>query len=407
MRVAMLLVAAGCFGKPGFTQRDSGSDTCTPSQPSAPGVTIDGTTGPLVTMPGNVAIGFADELLAYPMPDRLIIGGLDVIAQAAGCANEDRVGVAIYPIYSVAAQTPSGGMEHHLERLHVGPAFTSVETRWEYAQAGCTGGAALGEGHTTWSFFPDGKVVRNDTVVPSTTSTIDPTGCQCSSAAGVEAFIVTSYTTFDTTRLRTLTIPSDDDEPASLPGGIIMTQPSACVTTQTGGRVAVAWDRVDNMDPPVPPTRLRMQIPSGPNNITALVYDFVPSTPAVMSILQNRSFAVRTHMLLDQGMGHGTCVAMLEALAAYVNIQPLMIQGLPVAYNEQGVFDDARTYDEPITLSGTLPPGFTVRVRFPGFHAISTSAQKQGVVWQVEGDGEFFVFFPEALTSPLTITPEC
>ena len=79
MRLALLLVVAGCFGKPGFTQRDAVADdddapACTPSQPTAPGIVIDSSTGPLVTMLGDVAIGFADELNQYPMPDRLTIG---------------------------------------------------------------------------------------------------------------------------------------------------------------------------------------------------------------------------------------------------------------------------------------------------------------------------------------------
>jgi hypothetical protein len=411
MRLALLLLAAGCFGKPGFKQRDAAGDddaVCTPSQPSAAGIVVDSATGPLATMLGNVAIGFADELSRYPMPDRLTVGGLDVVGPRAGCQFEDQIGVAVFPVYSIAAQVPLG-TTHHLERLHVGPAFTALQTSWNYSLPTCPGGASVGTGNTVWSIFPDGKIVRNDTIVPTMTTDIMTTGCQCSGGGGVTNFIVTSYTAFRTQTLRALTFDNDGTESVTLPtAGVYPSHRSACVTTTTSGRIAMMWDRVDNMDPVPAPTRIRVsQITPTADNLTAFVYDMVPSTPAVTTLVHGTSYGIRTHMLLDAGTGDANCVAMQSTLTSFVNIQALSMDGATVAYSAQGVFDDQRAHAAPVMLSGTLPAGFTVRVRFPGFHAIRTSRAQDQVIWQVEGDGDFYVFFREALVSSITITPEC
>ena len=404
----MLLLAAGCFGKPGFTQRDAAGDdapACTPSQPSAPGITMDSATGPLVTMLGNVSIGFADELNRYPMPDRMSVGGLDVVGPREGCQYEDQIGVAVFPVYSIAAQMPPGTI-HHLERLHVGPAFTALQTVWNYPLPNCVGGATVGTGNTTWSIFPDGKIVRNDTITPTMTTDITSMNCRCVNATD---FLVTSYAAFRTQTLRALTFDNDATEQATLPvAAVYPSHRSACVTTMNNGRIAMMWDRIDNMDPVPAPTRMRIgqMTPTG-NNITAFVYDMVPSMPMVTTLIHETSYGIRTHMLLDAGIGDADCVRMQSTLSSFVNIQALLIDGMQIAYSAQGVFDDGRTHAGPITVSGTLPAGFTVRVRIPGFRAIRTASAQDQVIWQVEGDGDFYVFFREPLVSSITITPEC
>lgn len=420
MKWAAAVALAGCFGKPGFTHRDASTAdedaaVCAPTKPSAAGMMVN--TDPantVATLLDSSQIGFANVFTQYPMVDRLIAAGQNLVAAPeTSCNFEDRVGVAVYPVYNIGPE-PSNGT-HLLDLVSVGPAFTRLRTVWTYQLPAACGSTARGTGNTEWSIFPDGKIVRNDTVVPSELSslTAGTLGCNCSGAGAVTAFAVTSYTTLEATALSAVTL-AGEAEQSSVPPNTATNVAGACARGSDGGRLAVWWDRVDNMDPKMPPTRIRHAMnPATSHDIVAFVYDFVTSGSMTSQIPAGTSYGIRTHMLLTREPV--PCTTLLSTVQAFSVISPMTIAPVtggaaqPVSYNQQGVFDDVRPFTGPVTVSGTLPPGFAVSLRFPGFTAVSTDRTAERVIWQRQMDGSFVVFFRDGLSpqSTITVTPEC
>ena len=433
MKLALVLVLAACFDKPRFSGRDAavgGDDApidmatdiaidtpiaCTPSKPSAPGMIVD--TNPAnttVTMLDGSSIGFRNVLNRYPFPDRLVVAGQNLVATPEGCQFEDQVGVSAYPVYSVGAQpVTAGNITHVLDVLVQGAAYTLLETHWTIPiPSVCGSSQTMGAGNTTWAFFPDGKVVRNDVITPTVSSAItaSPT-CNCMGATGATNFLVTSYTTFEASRLSAVTR-AGDAEQQTLPGSIQNAR-GACARGMAGGKVAVYWDRLDGNDPAPTPTRLRRDTNFSTNHeIFAFVYDMVTFVNMASTMTAGMSYGIRTHMLLHSGTS--PCTELLTEVESFAAAQQLMITPsggtpLPVDYGRDGFFDDMTAHAGPVTIRGAAPAGFAVRLRFTGYTAVSTDRAADRVVWQREMDGSFTVFFVDGLgpTTPITVTPEC
>lgn len=430
MRWALALALAGCFGKPGFSGRDAamgdddgspgdGKDapgSCTPSKPSARGLAVDtDPTNTRITMLDGSEIGFRNQLNRYPFVDRLIVSGQDLVATPEGCAYEDQIGVAAFPVYTIGGQSvTAGNVTHAFDVLDVGAAYTRIQTHWTVPiDPDCGASQTSGSGNTTWAFYPDGKIVRNDTITPTVNSTITPgPSCNCSGAIGAGSFIVTSYATFEASRLAAVTR-TGEAEATSVPptsGGV----GGACARGTSGGKVAVYWDRLDNNDPTPPPTRIRHETnPGNSHEIVAFVYDMVSQADNAMSMSPGVSYGIRTHMLVHSGTQ--PCTALLGEVESFAAIQPLMVTpaggaAQPVSYSANGFFDDLTAYSGPITIRGAAPEGFAIHLRFPGFTAIATDRMASRVVWQRdEGDGTFTLFFLDGLgpQTAITVTPEC
>lgn len=430
MRLAVAVALAGCFGKPAFSGKDGavGDDAaidmaidtplaCTPSKPSAAGLVVDTTPADtrVMFLDGSL-LGFRNVLTRYPMPDRLIVGGQNLVAAPEGCAFEDAVGIAVYPIFNIGSQTLAGAPTHGLDADMVGPAFTQLRTQWTIQLPNpCSPTPTQAAGNTSWGFFPDGKVVRNDTIVPGDMAPVTPgaSGCNCPTAGmGTTNALVTSYTTFEATQLSAVTRAGEPEQSLLPSPGVLQGALGACARGTAQGKVAVYWDRPDGMDPVPRPTRLR-RVTNGANSnhdIVAFVYDIFATQPGV-AIPQDASYGIRTHMMLNGGSL--PCTDLLANVEGFAGAQPLMIGpagslGM-ISYTSGGVFDDNTPYTGPIRIQGTLPSGFAVRLRFPGFTAVATDRAADRVVWQRHTDGSFIVFFKDGIdgTTAITMTPEC
>jgi hypothetical protein len=427
MKWLLAVALAGCFGKPGFTHRDAptadgdaadanDAPACTSSKPSATGMVVD--TNPAnttVTFLDGSQIGFESVFNRYPMVDRLFVAGQNLVAtEETNCSIEDRVGVAVYPVYNVGPESPTGNGIHGLDIDRSGPALTVLRTQWSYPLPAACGANAVGVGNTSWAIYPDGKVVRNDTIVPSDNGPLMAgiNNCNCGGANGVTGFIVTSYTTLEVSRLMAVTRAGEPTDATTIPA-TSMGAEGACARGTTGGAIAMWWDRLDNQDPSPAPTRLR----NGMNGATghqffALVYDMVAASPETTLIAQDASFGIRTHMLLSAGAR--ACTDLLDDVDSFAALPPITIRqttGSPMQINASphSVFEDARAFTGPVEISGTLPPGFALSLRFPGFTAVSTDRAMERVIWQRNSDGSFILFFRDGLSSgtPIRVTPEC
>lgn len=427
MKLVLSLALAGCFDKPGFAGKDAATgdapiDTaidapmaCTPSKPSAPGLVVNPDPADThVTFRDGSLFGFRDAFTRYPMPNRLEVGGQNLVAAPEGCGFEDAVGVAVFPIFTIGSQSLSGQPTHLLDVEVTGPAFTQLRTHWTIAiPSACSPQPTQAAGNTSWSFFPDGKVVRNDTVTPGDMAAVTPgpSGCNCSGASGVASALVTSYATFESTLLSAVTRSGESEQQGLPPAGVIDSMAGACARGTSMGKVAMFWDRLDNQDPPTPPTRLRrVTNASTSHEIVAFVYDMHATSPGV-ALEQDASFGIRTHLMLNAGAR--PCTDLLANLEGMATVQPVMIGPAgslaSVFYNAFGVFDDANVHSGAIRIEGTAPAGFAVRLRFPGFTAVATDRPADRVVWQRGTDGTFTLFFLDGIStqSPISVTPEC
>lgn len=90
----------------------------------------------VVGIPTGVSVTFADPSTKYPMPIAIDIGAEQLIANAGGCGREDQVGIAAFPVYSIAGnQNPTEPNVHPLDIVVDGPAYKQLITNWTYEHA--------------------------------------------------------------------------------------------------------------------------------------------------------------------------------------------------------------------------------------------------------------------------------
>lgn len=176
----------------------SGACVSIPPYPSKNGVAFetDGTGGK-ITGPG-FELHLAKT--AYHYPDSFVVDGVQLIGHSTSdqCADEDQVGTAMYPLpairpdgvdHSTAGSLDAEGMPFP------GPAVVQVEIGWSN-QITCD---AMREpsGVTKLTVFPDGRMVRYDTLRDDSQYSMDhplaPGDCPCSGAQAGGPFVLTAF----------------------------------------------------------------------------------------------------------------------------------------------------------------------------------------------------------------------
>src|SRR5262249_55699510 len=120
------------------------------------------TSGAAVTGPG-FKLQFAGGD-AFHFPEALFIDGTNVLGRdpAPGCFDEDEAGVLIAPTPRISAH---GSAMHVINRLSptlLGPAVVQVTLEWT-TRFTCSSARTPG-GTSTFTAFPDGRIVRHDVV---------------------------------------------------------------------------------------------------------------------------------------------------------------------------------------------------------------------------------------------------
>lgn len=190
--VAFSLAIAGCYSKPTFQGDGDGGDDGGGSGTLA-GVSVvgNGLSDPITVRGPEFELGFPDTSLVH-LPDRLMVGDVNVLGRIADCPNEDAVGFAVYPALSVSANEGPMGITSTPTVLAMGPAFGQVRVSFA-ASFVCSGPQTI-TGSATFTAFPDGRIVRSDRITPST-STLSAGACGCGSATTGGDFFVTSFLT--------------------------------------------------------------------------------------------------------------------------------------------------------------------------------------------------------------------
>jgi hypothetical protein len=433
LRVVVALVAAGCFSKPGLSQRDAGTGDDGSIDGAGDGGQCDPPTGGLtrtsnafdqviVGVPTGPSITFADPT-KYPFPVAINIGAEQLVPNAGGCGREDQVGVAVFPVYSIAGNQNPTLPNHPLDLEVDGPAYKQLRTNWTYehdeeCQVG--DGVINGSGNTAWGFYPDGRVVRYDYLSPATAGTHRPTNA-CSCLQNTMTWTITSFFSFESAMISSLTAVhsggADPEGTTPIPGRESTTSPpdlnpdvqdavGACFTTPGGARTAVRWDVSSE-------GRRDTRIRAFPPQIT-FVHDLVPGGGAGADDMMSSAdtFGLRTHMFLQPSGATATCTQLNTALARHAASPSARVDGTMIAVDGLGFYDDTimnRTHTTAATFTAAFGPiddGWALRIKFPGFRSITTSVPSR---WQHESDDTFYIFFPDALdnNASVTITPQC
>ncbi len=316
----LVLSVAGCFSKPGFQgAADAARGDGNGSGGSLVGVTVVGD-----GMNEDLTVTAPDLVLNFPgtgihLPDQLKIGGVNVLGEQDGCGYENRTGIALYPIYSVSVgQTwpieAGDSVTSTIERLASGPAFAQVNVSWS-GLFHCTASTRTAAGNSTFTIFPDGRIIRDDHIEPPTSTMVGGSACGCSTATS--NYFLTSYVTLDNLHFTHLAY---DATPSTTPmvtdvalstlmdnNGVESPNPRwACLENRNASaqrRMGVAWPVVSpsaNNDG----TRIKLEIDSPTPDQTTLLYDWVndsANVPTTRRDLQVAWFA-------DTG-ANATCTA--------------------------------------------------------------------------------------------------
>ena len=128
----------------------------------------------------------------FHYPDQLRIGTHDVLGTSSACNEEDRAGITAYPLPRFSSDSTASGETATATILLAGPVVAKVAVSWSWhAAAACATGTFTGS--STFTLFPDGRLVRSDQLTTPAVAAYTP--CDCGSAA--QAFFVTAYMAFD------------------------------------------------------------------------------------------------------------------------------------------------------------------------------------------------------------------
>ncbi|HEU4730890.1 MAG TPA: hypothetical protein VFT22_23505 [Kofleriaceae bacterium] len=217
--------AAACLSEPGY-------------QPaSAVSFGADGT-GAVVAGAG-FALHFASGN-GFHLPDALKLDGVDLLGHDpdARCFAESEAGFLIVPTPRISPDGAAPAVASQLVPVLRGPAVVQVKLDWT-GQFACNRARVPG-GSSTFTVFPDGRIVRHDTLDdanPDETG-FSPAECACD-PSGDALFTISSYWTLTQAPFRELyTSASPDGLGLPMPE-----QPNLGTACLDGGafQVAVAW----------------------------------------------------------------------------------------------------------------------------------------------------------------------
>jgi hypothetical protein len=336
--IPVALLATGCFSVPPYAP-----DNAVTFTEAGTGGTIAGQ-GFALRFPGGDGFHF---------PDALLIDGADVMGHgAAGCFDEDGFGVAIAPALRISAQSGAPVAMSRLEPTLRGPAVVQVNVHWE-TRFSCSS-MRTPQGISTFTVFPDGTIVRHDTIGdPVMSPEIDPDACECGPGSN-GLFNISTFWTLAKDRYSSLHLFDSPGPPLGLPApGDGHTNKATACFDGTTHQVAFAWREVQN-------TNIR-----GAEKLVGFGHELENSA----SSLEDFSYGTSSALLL----GRAGC-PMLGARAQRhrsprsltINDQSVMPSPRDRIYGSDAPGEPGIVLDEPrAKLTGTPDDPFAVWLRFP------------------------------------------
>jgi hypothetical protein len=347
-------------------------------------------TGGTLAGPG-FALRFADGD-GFHFPDELAVDGRDVLGHdpAAGCFAPDEAGLLISPTPRISAHSEAAALVNRLVPVLRGPAVAQVTLEWA-TRLGCNS-ARDPHGVSTFTVFPDGRIVRHDNLVDSSSSEISASTCACGTGEGSLAFSVSAFWTFAKEPFRSL-LPF---VPGRLPGPTdptITNLRSACLDGEAF-QIAIAW-----------PDRALTATRSSDTLVR-----FERSMVIGASRLDAYTWDDSTAIFIDRNPG---CAAAMTRATAHLEPKPLTVNGvvampgaLDAIYGSGGIALDR----DRVELTGTIEGSFAVWLQFPRpveeLRVTLEGATGPWYVPQQVNDREWIVWFKDPISPPQIIAIE-
>jgi hypothetical protein len=375
-RGLLAVVATGCLSVP----------------PYAPEISVSYTergTGGVAAGPG-FALQFADGD-GFHFPDALTIDGGDVLGRdpAARCFDQDQAGFQIAPTPRISANSGAEPVVNRLVPVLRGPAVVQATVEW--ASPACNNAREPG-GISTFTVFPDGRIVRHDALSDPSSSDIGALACAC--GPGEDAFTVSTFWTFATGRFSAFH-DVDTRQRTSLPGPSdtpITNQAAGCLDGN-GYHLAVAWR--DNIGTTIL------------GRDTVLAFDRTMVFRA--SQLEAYTWEDSTAIVIDRT----SCDAAFTRALEHSQPSALSINDAPAMPGiRDGIYasDGAPLTTARVVLTGTVNSSFAVWLRFPQpVEALRASRELATGAWylpQQVNDREWIVWFRDSMASGQTIVVE-
>ena len=379
MRVAVLCLVVAC------------ADVPTPPQFDGPGlvVSMDGDSARVDSYNANdFSLIFSST--GAKLPVHLIANGVEYLATSfTACAGDSGIGFTLAPALTVSGGSPA--VSSTLTVIDPGPGVAKVRVAFD-STYNCPDATAM-SGTTDFTIFPSGRIVREDSVAPTTQVLAPSAACGCASAA--EPFTFSSAWTFDGVGATQV---QEDGSPVSPDVLLACTMYGA---THPG--LGVAFANISGSHTRFHTGDTATHAVDFAANATSLATDAKPMTSAIQI-----------------GAGMETCGQLLVPLFDV----PLQIGTETYCTTDHdGVYRDvnggAHTAGFDLTPTSCnnmpvkpIPPGFAVSVDLGGAdHATIVRTPDLGVavgVPQHEADTHYLIFFPDglALGEKITITPQ-
>jgi hypothetical protein len=318
------------------------------------------------------------------LPDHLTLADGELLAPPTGCADPGNAGLLIAPALRIAAGAPPATWTSGAQIFLAGPAVAQVEVAWSVGYA-CDG-AQTATGRTTFTAYPDGRVVRHDHDVRAVTTAVAAPSATCG-CGGSGGFTIASYLAVARAAFDHLV---EDGADVALPRGDGPRRMTTCLEA-AGQRLAVAWPAGGAV--------------RGDDRVVALV-----ETLATGPLAPAARLDATTSFALD--LGHQSCPDLIARLAPTPTLvvdrdpttaHPIGPDGYVVVVAKQ---------PGPVVLSSPtgLPPGFAVSIGFDrpaGDLAITRSPAVAGLsfFWQYDGlTDHYLAWFRDGLAPGETIT---
>lgn len=371
-RVWVLLLVAAC------------ADVPTPPQFDGPGLVVStDSIGTHVDSYNSNIFSFIFSATGAKLPIYLTANGEDYLGTSTACAADSGVGFTIAPALTVAGGSPAS--TSMLTVIDPGPGVVKVRVAFNSAYSCPTATAIIGT--SDFTIFPSGRIVREDSVTPTTQELTPSATCGCASAQ--QNFTFSSAWTFDGAGATQV----QEDNSAVAPDVFL-----ACTmygATHPG--LGVSFANITGSHTRFHTGATATHAIDFDADATSLATDTKPMTSA-----------------LQIGAATETCHQLLVPL---VDV-PLQIGAQTYAYTDHdGVYRDVNggahtAAFDIVATTKPVPPGFAVSVDLGGAdHATIVRTPDLGVaagVPQHEADTHYLIFFPDGLAvgETITVTPQ-
>lgn len=375
--------------------------------------------GAIVTAP-DFTLHFASGA-SFHLPDRLtMVGSTDNLLghdDSVLCFDESGTGFSLYPTPRISGDIATQPAQNQLVPLMRGPAVVQVRLDWA-TRLDCSQTRAPG-GHSTFTVFPDGRIVRHDTLSDPSQDQIFSNPCKCQPYPDPmnrtpDEFIIEAYWTFARSFKSLHTVSSSDgtaSQPQDLPAPGIPPQGGDAICLDAGTYQLTSFQPPSD-DRQKPQNNIlwtndlivhRNQQRLGPSDLEELSWDitsalFVEKTGCTKAAQHVKDYHEPPTLMVDQIAGTAS---------------PLDgIYELPAGGMDSGKDPGFDVSDGITTLSlppprpdGTPPPplrgAFAVWLRFP--HAITVPVATRTAatgVWYVPqrvDDRNWIIWFRDPL----------